>query len=69
MHRLEQIKIGQEIKKGIQQLSPRQKQVFIFRHYEGLVLHEISEVLSVRVGSVKAHLFCATRKLRERLIL
>jgi RNA polymerase sigma-70 factor (ECF subfamily) len=65
--RLEQVELGQEIKKAIQQLSPRQKQVFILRHYEGLALREIADTLHLRIGSVKAHLFSATRRLRELL--
>lgn len=64
---LEQAELGQKIRDAIQQLSPRQKQVFILRHYEGLALREIADVLHLRVGSVKAHLFSATRKLRELL--
>ena len=65
--RLEQAELGGEIKKAIQQLSPRQKQVFVLRHYEGLALREIAATLNLRIGSVKAHLFSATRKLRELL--
>ena len=67
MRRLEQIELGQEIKKAIQHLSPRQKQVFILRHHKRLSLREIADVLQLRIGSVKAHLFSATRKLRELL--
>jgi len=66
---LEQKELGAEIKKAIQQLSPRQKQVFTLRHYEGLALREIADVLHLRIGSVKAHLFSATRKLRGLLAL
>ena len=65
--RLEQTELEAEIKKAIEQLSPRQKQVFILRHYEGLALREIAVTLNLRVGSVKAHLFNATRKLRKLL--
>ena len=65
--RLEQVELETEIKKAIEQLSPRQKQVFILRHYEGLALREIAVTLNLRVGSVKAHLFNATRKLRKLL--
>ena len=65
--RVEQAELETEIKKAIEQLSPRQKQVFILRHYEGLALREIAVTLDLRVGSVKAHLFNATRKLRKLL--
>ena len=67
MHGLEQAELGREIRNAIEQLSPRQKQVFILRHYEGLALREIADTLHLRVGSVKAHLFSATRKLRDLL--
>jgi RNA polymerase sigma-70 factor (ECF subfamily) len=56
-----------EISKAIEQLPPRQKQVFILRHYEGLALKEIAEKLGLRIGSVKAHLFNATHTLRKLL--
>ena len=66
-YRLEQEELGIEIQKAIQQLSPRQKQVFILRHYEDLSLREIADLLNLRIGSIKAHLFSATRKLRKLL--
>jgi RNA polymerase sigma-70 factor (ECF subfamily) len=66
-YRLEQDELGIEIEKAIQQLSPRQKQVFVLRHYEDLSLREIADLLNLRIGSIKAHLFSATRKLRKLL--
>ncbi len=63
----EQRELEREISKAIEQLPPRQKQVFILRHYEGLALKEIAERLKLRIGSVKAHLFNATRTLRKLL--
>jgi RNA polymerase sigma-70 factor (ECF subfamily) len=64
---VERKELGLEISKAIEQLPPRQKQVFILRHYEGLALKEIAEKLGLRIGSVKAHLFNATRTLRKLL--
>jgi DNA-directed RNA polymerase specialized sigma24 family protein len=37
------------------------------RHYEGLQLSEIADVLGCTVGSVKVHLFRAVRKLQAEL--
>ena len=48
-------------------LSPRQRAVFILRHYEALSLEEIAGILHLDVGTVKAHLFRALGKLREEL--
>ncbi|HIA64725.1 TPA: sigma-70 family RNA polymerase sigma factor [Candidatus Poribacteria bacterium] len=64
---LEIQELSKEINSAINQLSSRQKQVFILRHYEGLALRDIADVLDLKVGSVKAHLFNAIRKLRIRL--
>jgi RNA polymerase sigma-70 factor, ECF subfamily len=48
-------------------LSPRQRAVFILRHYDEMSLEEIGEVLGLDVGTVKAHMFRAVSKLREDL--
>ena len=67
IQQLESSELDAQIRQAIEQLSTRQRQVFTLRHYEGLTLREIADVLHIRVGSVKAHLFSATRKLREVL--
>jgi RNA polymerase sigma-70 factor (ECF subfamily) len=48
-------------------LSPRQRAVFVLRHYEGLALEEIASQLSLNVGTVKGHLARAIENLREEL--
>lgn len=55
------------IAKAVKQLSEGQRRVFILRYYGGLSLKEISEKLNCSVGTVKAHLFRATRRLRKLL--
>jgi len=64
---VERMELGREIAKAVDQLPPRQKQVWVLRHYEGMTLKEIAEELGLRIGSVKAHLFNATRTLRKLL--
>jgi len=56
------------ISRAIDQLPKRQKRVFILRHYEGLSLKEIAKTLNCSLGTVKAHLFRATRRLRKLLL-
>jgi RNA polymerase sigma-70 factor (ECF subfamily) len=56
-----------EIKNAIRQLPIKQKQAFILRHYEGRNLKEMAEIMGCQLGTVKAHLFHATRKLRQLL--
>ncbi len=52
---------------ALNRLSPRQRAVFTLRHFEDLNLEEISNVLDLDVGTVKAHMFRAVSKLREEL--
>ena len=55
------------ITKAIQRLPKKQQKVFVLRHYEGLALKDIAETLNCSLGTVKAHLFRATRRLRDIL--
>jgi len=55
----------QTLRKGLNNLSPRQQVVFTLRHYEGLSLNEIAEHLGLETGTVKAHLHRAVTQLRQ----
>ena len=46
----------------------QQKQAFIQRYYQRLPLKEITELMKIKIGTVKAHLFYAVRNLRQQLI-
>ncbi len=48
-------------------LSPRERMVFELRHYQGLRLRNIGEVLGTSEEAAKNCLFRATRKLRDAL--
>lgn len=52
---------------ALQQLSRRQRQVFILRYYHDLDIKETAKVLKCTDGSVKRHLFRAQERLRELL--
>jgi RNA polymerase sigma-70 factor, ECF subfamily len=52
---------------AIETLSPRQRAVFIFRFVEEMSLDEIAESTSLKVGTVKSHLFRAVNVVRQRL--
>lgn len=58
---------GKMIRDAIEQLSDRQKEVFVLYHYQGLQIKEIAEVLGVAEGTVKIHQHRAVKKLRESL--
>lgn len=48
-------------------LSPRQRAVFVLRHYEGLPIEEVAAQLGLNTGTVKVHLSRAIDSLREEL--
>lgn len=55
------------IRKAEQRLSAQQQVIFRLRHYEERSLEEIAELLGLRAGTVRAHLFRAIHKVREEL--
>ena len=52
------------IRDAIDQLSPKQKDVFMLNRYQGLQIKEITEVLGMAEGTVKIHLHRAVKKLQ-----
>ena len=56
-----------QIWQGFQQLSPRQREVFVLRHIEGSSTGEVAKTLGLSAGSVKRHLFRAIHQLRAVL--
>ena len=52
------------IREAIDQLSPKQKAVFMLNRYQGLQIKEITEVLGMAEGTVKIHLHRAVKKLQ-----
>lgn len=59
--------IQRRLETALAKLPARQRAVFSLRHYEGMTLDEIAQVLKLETGTVKAHLFRALAKLREEL--
>jgi len=50
---------------AVASLSQQQRTIFLLRFAEEMSLAEIAAILSLSVGTVKAHLFRATAKVRE----
>jgi RNA polymerase sigma-70 factor (ECF subfamily) len=59
--------VAQAITLALGVLSPQQRMVFTLRHYEGLKLREIADVMDCTDGTVKRYLFTATERMREQL--
>ena len=64
---LENKELQEDLTKAIASLPPQQKAVFTLRHLEGLSHKEIVSILGCSMGNVKANLFQALRKLRDKL--
>lgn len=54
--------------RALDRLAPRQRMVFVLRHYQQLSLEEISVALHCSVGTVKSSLHRAVAKLRAALV-
>ena len=65
--RMQGIEIGRRITSALDRLTPRERMIFEMKHYEGLKLRAIGEVLGTTEETVKNSLFRATRKLRAEL--
>ncbi len=59
--------MGESIAQALDTLTPRERTVFELKHYQGLKLRTIGEMLSTTEETAKNTLFRATRKLRANL--
>src|ERR1700720_109974 len=55
------------LREAMEFLSPRQRSVFVLKHFEELSIPEIAELTGLNSGTIKSHLFRAAQKIRERL--
>ncbi|MEO6966786.1 MAG: sigma-70 family RNA polymerase sigma factor [Acidobacteriaceae bacterium] len=59
--------LGEKIQTALETLTPRERTVFELKHYQGLRLRTIGEMLNTTEETAKNTLFRATRKLRTQL--
>jgi RNA polymerase sigma-70 factor (ECF subfamily) len=59
--------LGQRIEGALGELTPRERMVFELRHYQGLRLRNIGEILGTSEEAAKNCLFRATQKMRAVL--
>jgi RNA polymerase sigma-70 factor (ECF subfamily) len=59
--------MSESIQAALAKLTPRERMVFELKHYQGLKLRTIGEMLSTTEETAKNTLFRATRKLRANL--
>jgi RNA polymerase sigma-70 factor (ECF subfamily) len=63
----ENTEIREKVKQALESLSPKQRLIFIMRHYQEYSVREIAGFMEVTEGSVKKHLFRAAGLLKKRL--
>lgn len=59
--------LGESIQAALEKLTPRERTVFELKHYQGLRLRTIGEMLNTTEETAKNTLFRATKKLRAQL--
>ncbi len=59
--------LGRRIEGALSDLTPRERMVFELRHYQGLRLRKIGEILGTSEEAAKNCLFRATQKMRTML--
>lgn len=59
--------LGVELRRALDRLPHRQRQVFVLRHWQGMDVAETAFALQISEGSVKTHLSRAMRALRTSL--
>ena len=64
---LDRKSMGESINEALDKLTPRERTVFELKHYQGLKLRTIGEMLNTTEETAKNTLFRATRKLRAHL--
>src|SRR5262249_37309661 len=56
-----------QVRRAVQSLPPRQRQVLILKVYEEMKFTEVAAAMGISVGTAKAAFFQAVRGLRKRL--
>ena len=64
---LDRKRLGERIQAALGKLTPRERMVFELKHYQGLRLRTIGEMLNTTEETAKNTLFRATKKLRTQL--
>jgi len=59
--------ITEKINEAVETLSPKQKMIFVMKHYEGYKLKEIAMMMDCQEGTVKKYLFEANHRMRKLL--
>lgn len=59
--------IQKHIDQALECLTPKERSIFVLRHYNDLPLKEIAQIHKVKVGTIKSMLFRTIKKLQKEL--
>ncbi len=59
--------LQRDVRKAMEGLSEKQRTVFVLKVFEEMTITEIADLTGMALGTVKTHLFRATRTVRDRL--
>ena len=62
-----QSEMAQRIRRAVEKLPEKHREVFILQYYQNLQYPEISEILDIPVGTVKSRMFHCSKLLAEEL--
>ena len=65
--RLRSEEVQEALRDALDRLSENERTAFVMRHFEGMSINEIGEVLGTKVNATKNTIFRAVRKLRDDL--
>ena len=65
---LEQKELRTAIQNGLRQLSPTEREILTLREFSGCSYEEISEILSLELGTVRSRIYRARKKLCAILV-
>ena len=56
--------VAEALNEAVSQLPLKQRMAFVLHHLHGMAFNEVAEVMQCRVGTVKSHVFRATKTLK-----
>lgn len=67
MNQVQDVFFGEAFKLQLDEMDQKHSEVFKLRHFDGLSIKEIAEVLNANEGTIKSRLFYATKYLAQAL--
>jgi len=65
--RLLHMEVRQKVEAGLEELSSKERSAFILRHFEGMSIAEIGQILDLDISATKHSVFRAVQKMRRVL--